>query len=190
MSFVLEAADLSVCQPASRHTWPNADLLPFFLPLAIQFSQAWRDFLNKQSETPILPGSTTSATPGSSGSAHPYHTPTLLDALKSRPLRAVAAICGALVALSLLSAAAGGPGNAHLRSAIGGYGATPYWEDKSLSGLQQGSGGTQPYYVKDPSNGFLYPPDIQPAHLNPYQRANATFVSLVRNNERAPNHPK
>ena len=32
-------------------------------------------------------------------------------------------------------------------------------------------------------DGLLYPPDLQPAKLNKYKRASATFVSLVRNSE-------
>lgn len=37
-------------------------------------------------------------------------------------------------------------------------------------------------YEKRPG-GLYYPPEVYPAALNPYVRANAAFVSLVRNNE-------
>ncbi|KAH8921868.1 glycosyltransferase family 15 protein [Atractiella rhizophila] len=40
-----------------------------------------------------------------------------------------------------------------------------------------------PEYMRDSSTGLLLPPDINPARLNSYARANATIVSLVRNRE-------
>lgn len=148
---------------------------------AVSYVQAWRDFVDRQSEAPMLPGSSTSA-------ASPSTTkPSLVDALKSRPLRALAAAFGALLLLSLLSAAAGGPGQSHLQSAMK---LGTYWDAKAesyndaLDNAPAGKFGIEPQWTKDASNGFLYPPDIQPAHLNRYRRANATFVSLVRNNER------
>lgn len=40
-----------------------------------------------------------------------------------------------------------------------------------------------PEYTVDESTGLSYPPDIYPAALNIYQRANAAMVALVRNSE-------
>ncbi|GAA5882615.1 hypothetical protein JCM16303_002073 [Sporobolomyces ruberrimus] len=42
----------------------------------------------------------------------------------------------------------------------------------------------EPTFVKDEHTGYLMPPDVYPAALNPFKRANAAFVALVRNNER------
>ncbi|GAA5900211.1 glycosyltransferase family 15 protein [Sporobolomyces salmoneus] len=42
----------------------------------------------------------------------------------------------------------------------------------------------EPEFVKDEKTGYLMPPDVYPAALNPYKRGNAAFVALVRNNER------
>ncbi|CAH7689480.1 putative KRE2-alpha-1,2-mannosyltransferase [Phakopsora pachyrhizi] len=45
------------------------------------------------------------------------------------------------------------------------------------------SRGLEPNYTFDKSSNLYYPPDINPMSLNGYRRANATFVSLVRNEE-------
>lgn len=141
--------------------------------------KAWRDFINKQQEAPILPRASASA---------PTSLPSFTDALKSRPLRVLASIAGLLLALSIVSAAAGGPGQDHFKSAIRYSG----WDRSSSTSLSYGALDPdpvhagfqkQPKFTKDPTNGYLYPPDLQPAHLNPYRRASATFVSLVRNSE-------
>lgn len=42
----------------------------------------------------------------------------------------------------------------------------------------------EPDWVLDPKTGLKYPPDVNPLKMNAYRRANATFVSLVRNSEK------
>lgn len=49
--------------------------------------------------------------------------------------------------------------------------------------LPQNEGLVDPTYVVG-KDGELYPPDVYPSALNPYKRANAALVSLVRNNEK------
>ena len=41
----------------------------------------------------------------------------------------------------------------------------------------------QPVVYEQARNGLYYPPEVYPAAMNPYVRANAAFVSLVRNSE-------
>lgn len=41
----------------------------------------------------------------------------------------------------------------------------------------------EPTFVLDETTGLSYPPDVYPAALNIYKRANAVIVSLVRNSE-------
>lgn len=145
---------------------------------------AWQDFLASQQN----------ATTGSSASY--TRIPSPLQALKARPLRALLLAAGSIFTVSFVLAAFGGPGHETLTrtlaaskgytSAAGdwiptwGHGTT-YARDSTIPG----SNGQllEPVYTKDPSSGLEYPPDIQPAKLNKYKRAKATFVSLVRNNE-------
>ncbi|KAH9444791.1 hypothetical protein MJO29_012919 [Puccinia striiformis f. sp. tritici] len=42
--------------------------------------------------------------------------------------------------------------------------------------------GLEPSFTTDP-NGLRFPPEVYPALMNPYQRANATFVSFVREHD-------
>lgn len=43
-----------------------------------------------------------------------------------------------------------------------------------------------PQFVLDERTGLKYPPEVYPAALNIYKRANAGIVSLVRNGELQP----
>jgi alpha 1,2-mannosyltransferase len=117
--------------------------------------------------------------------------------LKSRPLRALTVVGASLVALFFFFAAIGGPGHVSLKNAIGYTGVDkgnaadwlPTWSQSSRSGGSRDAadeldmGLREPHFTKDAETGLEYPPDIRPANLNPYKRAKATFVSLVRNNE-------
>ncbi|GAA5869008.1 hypothetical protein JCM8547_003249 [Rhodosporidiobolus lusitaniae] len=50
--------------------------------------------------------------------------------------------------------------------------------------LPENEGLLDPPLVKDPKTGYLMPPDVYPAALNPFKRQNAALVALVRNGER------
>ncbi|GAA5999320.1 hypothetical protein JCM5350_007446 [Sporobolomyces pararoseus] len=75
---------------------------------------------------------------------------------------------------------------------LGEYNWLKGWGSSNIDGKARiGSNGKnwnegllEPEFVKDPHSGYLMPPDVYPAALNPYKRANAAFVALVRNNER------
>ncbi|GAA6026792.1 hypothetical protein JCM8097_005864 [Rhodosporidiobolus ruineniae] len=61
--------------------------------------------------------------------------------------------------------------------AVGGSGGD--WRD-----LPENEGLLDPPFKVDPRTGYKMPPDVYPAALNPFKRANAALVALVRNSER------
>ncbi|GAA5835185.1 hypothetical protein JCM3766R1_006895 [Sporobolomyces carnicolor] len=76
-------------------------------------------------------------------------------------------------------------------SRLGEYAWLKGWKSKGNfgGGSRIGSGTwneglIEPEYVRDDKTGYLMPPDVYPAALNPYKRASAAFVALVRNTER------
>ncbi|GAA5969993.1 hypothetical protein JCM11641_000222 [Rhodosporidiobolus odoratus] len=131
--------------------------------------------------------------------------PNTVDALSSpRVLRALAYSAAALVVLALLSLSSSAFSSSLPSSAAdtrGKWGAYASWvSDWRTSKGETAGGGTgergdwrdlpenegllDPPLVKDPRSGLLMPPDVYPAALNPFKRANAALVALVRNNER------
>ncbi|GAA5929575.1 hypothetical protein JCM3775_002380 [Rhodotorula graminis] len=134
-----------------------------------------------------------------------------LDSLKPRTVRLGAYALAALVLVSLAglslrsgtSGAAGG--GLRLESPLAGesarsqWGSYSSWADGWLGGSRAGTGGgggaggrsraqnerlLDPPLELDAKSGLLMPPEVYPAALNPFKRANAAFVALVRNNER------
>lgn len=180
----------------------------------------WKDFLASQNLSGGGASSSSPAIPYSAvGQSDFTSTPSPLAALKARPIRTLLAGVGVLAVLTLLLAAAGGPGSKTIRKA---------WPDKSgqgkgwstdtsqapwrapgwRSGEGAGAGGgsvnsalgrwdthgvdrgvfggspAEPDWETDPRTGLVHPPDVNPLKMNGYRRANATFVSLVRNSEK------
>ncbi|GAA6048946.1 hypothetical protein JCM3770_007132 [Rhodotorula araucariae] len=134
---------------------------------------------------------------------------TALDALKPRTLRLAAYSLAALVVVALLGLSLGAAPAVGSRtaSALVGAGARGRWGDYASwvgtwplptgsrvvdapSGagawraLPENEGLLDPPLVRDDKSGLLMPPEVYPAALNPFKRANAAFVALVRNNER------
>ncbi|GAA5951664.1 hypothetical protein JCM8115_005212 [Rhodotorula mucilaginosa] len=118
-----------------------------------------------------------------------------LERLLSRPriARFVAFGAGALVLLALLGLAgvhfpslagysggwASGSAGDRARGKWGSSGGLHSWEDvKGNAGL------AEPVLEVDTRTGYTMPPEVYPAALNPFKRANAAFVALVRNSER------
>lgn len=119
----------------------------------------------------------------------------LFNILKSKAVRSVFALIFTVGALTVLSASLGGPGHDQLRSSSTQLRASlvPIWSwgtgtlshapgDRWDIGVRDHLG-AEPEFTLDPQTGVKYPPDINPLRLNGYRRANATFVSLVRNEE-------
>ncbi|BGP38146.1 hypothetical protein JCM10449v2_002073 [Rhodotorula kratochvilovae] len=128
-----------------------------------------------------------------------------LDALKPRTLRLAAYALAAVVVVGILGLSLGG-GTARSASPLAGANARGRWGSYaswvgewpfagSSGGGEGGSGAgwralpeneglLDPPLVKDEKSGLLMPPEVYPAALNPFKRANAAFVALVRNNER------
>ncbi|KAJ8295603.1 Glycolipid 2-alpha-mannosyltransferase [Rhodotorula toruloides] len=134
--------------------------------------------------------------------------------LKTRPVRLGVAVLAGFLVLSLLGTAlhsrsSGGsvrgyplagtegrgkwgtyaswlPGFGGSSSTADGGGS---WEGYTGSGagwreLPENEGLREPMLVKDEKTGKMMPPEVYPAALNPFKRANAAFVALVRNGER------
>ncbi|GAA5926499.1 hypothetical protein JCM10213_002369 [Rhodosporidiobolus nylandii] len=127
--------------------------------------------------------------------------PNTLEALSSpRVIRLVAYSGAALVLVTLLGAAVnfGAYPAALSGEGRGKWGAYSSWVSdwrKNKDGqasepsrdwrdLPENEGLLDPPLVKDQKTGLLMPPDVYPAALNPFKRANAALVALVRNNER------
>ncbi|GAA5999332.1 glycosyltransferase family 15 protein [Rhodotorula paludigena] len=62
---------------------------------------------------------------------------------------------------------------------LGEAGSGAGWRD-----LPENEGLLDPPLELEPKSGLLMPPEVYPAALNPFKRANAAIVALVRNNER------
>lgn len=130
-----------------------------------------------------------------------------LDSLKPRTVRLGAYALATLVLLSLAGLALrsssgdtslGSIGLSPLvgESARGKWGSYRSWVGEWTGGPRAGGGGAggrtlphneglvDPPLVMDEKSGLLMPPEVYPAALNPFKRANAAFVALVRNNER------
>ncbi|GAA6060541.1 hypothetical protein JCM10212_006905 [Sporobolomyces blumeae] len=115
----------------------------------------------------------------------------LWDQITPRTLRYLAWIgAGGVTLLVLLSfnSRAGfdsSPLSSPRASRLGEYKWMKGWSSaKNPTGRNPNDGLLDPEYVRDDRTGYLMPPDVYPAALNPYKRANAAFVALVRNNER------
>lgn len=112
--------------------------------------------------------------PPSSGNttASNYEQPGLWAAVTARPLRLAAWLAALVLALLVVSGSFGqGPASPHI-ARIGNYAADQYgnWAGRkgpSWRGLPQNEGLLDPELVKDSKTGFLMPPDVYPAALNP-----------------------
>ncbi|KAK4704882.1 hypothetical protein P7C70_g1327, partial [Phenoliferia sp. Uapishka_3] len=129
--------------------------------------------------------------------SHPAR-PSLLQAATARPLRLALYGAGLIVTLLLIAGSTGrGPVPVRKFSgyATGRQGSLlDFNRDKTSStpstttpqlipDLPQNVGLMDPVFTKG-KDGFNYPPDVFPSALNPYKRANAALVALVRNDEK------
>jgi alpha 1,2-mannosyltransferase len=156
---------------------------------------AWRDLINSTSTLP------TTSSPSNTSHLN------FLQTLKSRPVRTIFLSLSVIFFLSFFSLG----GHQTVRSSYNSI--TSSWSSPStthkinwssyfpsfLSGnpysslarydpihldSPDGQGDfIEPEFEKDPATGLYYPPNINPYRLNRYKRANAAFVSLVRNLE-------
>ncbi|GAA6013238.1 hypothetical protein JCM8202_003078 [Rhodotorula sphaerocarpa] len=116
-----------------------------------------------------------------------------LERLLARPKTARWVALGALAFLAVVLLGLTGVGLPHrstvgwgsgmagdrARGRWGSTGGLHSWDDvKGNDGL------AEPILEKDPRTGYTMPPEVYPAALNPFKRANAAFVALVRNGER------
>ncbi|GAA5888928.1 hypothetical protein JCM5296_002741 [Sporobolomyces johnsonii] len=124
-------------------------------------------------------------------------SPSFFDNLKPRTLRLIA-WTGAASVILLLVVSLNSSSRAESLTAsprggrLGQYTWLAGWskgkgekaEGASWRELPENEGLIEPEFTRDERTGYLMPPDVYPAALNPYKRANAAFVALVRNNER------
>ncbi|KAM0754115.1 glycosyl transferase [Meredithblackwellia eburnea MCA 4105] len=122
-----------------------------------------------------------------SANAHPGR-PSFLQAATARPLRLGLYCLGAFVTLLVIAGSTGrGPATGPVRK-IGSYASESlegwtFTSGGSWRELPQNEGLLDPTFVKG-KDGNRYPPDVYPSALNPFKRANAALVSLVRNGEK------
>lgn len=127
------------------------------------------------------------ASPNSEASVHQAR-PSFLQAATARPLRLALYGVGALATLLVIAGSTGhGPAVRPVRK-LGSYASESLegWSNSGGAGwreLPQNEGLLEPTYVVG-SDGNKYPPDVYPAYRNPYKRASAALVSLVRNGEK------
>ncbi|GAA6001185.1 hypothetical protein JCM10207_007449 [Rhodosporidiobolus poonsookiae] len=128
-------------------------------------------------------------------------TASLLADFKPRTLRLLAWAGASIVLLALLGLSLNtAGGSSHVTGGgRGSWGAYSSWIGEWRAGkenaaqdanegdwrdLPENEGLLDPVMVKDEKSGLLMPPDVYPSALNPFKRANAALVALVRNNER------
>ncbi|GAA5931713.1 glycosyltransferase family 15 protein [Sporobolomyces koalae] len=126
-------------------------------------------------------------------------TKSFLDQLPPRTVRLFAWVGGVVVILIVMvsfnhakrTSFTGSPLDSPRSSRLGEYSWLAKWKGSSYGVARAGADGQHwnqglidPVYTEDEHTGYLMPPDVYPAALNPYKRANAAFVALVRNNER------
>lgn len=110
--------------------------------------------------------------PPSSSTTNPgFDQPTLFQAITARPLRLLAWAAALILALLVVSGSFGrGPAQSHVAK-IGSYASENFWASKKGSSewreLPQNQDLLDPVMEKDPRTGFLMPPDVYPAAMNP-----------------------
>ena len=109
--------------------------------------------------------------PSPSGSPQAtYEQPSLTQTLLSRPLRLVSLAGALIVALVILGGSLGhGPATKSVQQ-IGSYAQGGYWASRMHTGgreLPHNDALLEPELVRDPHTGFLMPPDVYPASMNP-----------------------
>lgn len=109
--------------------------------------------------------------PGSSNSNTNFEQPTFIQAITARPLRLLAWGAALILALLVVSGSFGrGPAQSHVAK-IGSYASENFWATKKGSSewreLPQNEDLLDPVMEKDPRTGFLMPPDVYPAAMNP-----------------------
>lgn len=108
--------------------------------------------------------------PSSTAGQTEYEKPSLLQAITARPLRLLLWSCALVVALFLLSGSLGkGPAAEHVGK-IGSYAQGSYWKARKHTGgreLPHNEALLDPELTRDPKTGFLLPPDVYPAAMNP-----------------------
>lgn len=127
-----------------------------------------------------------SVSSASSSTAHPGGRPSFVQAATARPLRLALYSAGVVVTLLVIAGSAGRGPVPVRQLASGTTSILDSWRPRPGNAwreLPQNDGLVDPTYVVG-KDGYLYPPDVYPAALNPYKRANAALVSLVRNNEK------
>ncbi|KAM0792249.1 hypothetical protein ACM66B_004943 [Microbotryomycetes sp. NB124-2] len=118
-----------------------------------------------------------------------FDTPSWHSVVTARPLRMFVGLSLSILVIILLAGTTG-HGPAHeVTTKIGSYASETWWRDRPNLGqgwrnLPQNEDLLDPPMTKDPQSGLLVPPDVYPAALNPYKRANAALVALVRNGEK------
>ncbi|KAK4058920.1 hypothetical protein OIO90_000366 [Microbotryomycetes sp. JL221] len=141
-----------------------------------------------------LPWSTSSSSGHNSGSAststpNGFDKPSWHSVITARPLRVALWLALSIFVIILVAGSTGhGPGST-LPAKIGSYASESWWRERPSLGqgwrnLPQNEDLLDPPMTKDPQSGMLMPPDVYPAALNPYKRANAALVALVRNGEK------
>ncbi|KAI5476235.1 alpha 1,2-mannosyltransferase, glycosyltransferase family 15 protein [Pseudohyphozyma bogoriensis] len=119
------------------------------------------------------------------GAGSPPPHLSVLHALTSRPLRISA---WGLAIVSLLVVAAHFPSSStsgSRRLGLGSYASLGAWKSSTAGSrkLESNEALMDPTFTVDEKTGLRMPPDVYAAALNPYKRANAAMVSLVRNSE-------
>ncbi|KAL8293174.1 hypothetical protein RQP46_000868 [Phenoliferia psychrophenolica] len=133
------------------------------------------------------PNNSEGGTDARTGLANPDAFSYRNDAATARPLRLALYSVGVVVTLLVIAGSAGrGPVPVRRlasskilegwRAKAGGAGGA--WRE-----LPQNEGLIDPTYVVG-ADGNMYPPDVYPSAMNPFKRANAALVSLVRNGEK------
>ncbi|KAK4053756.1 hypothetical protein OIV83_001412 [Microbotryomycetes sp. JL201] len=144
-----------------------------------------------QHALPWSSGPTTSAASSNGGAtgSTSFDKPSWHSVVTARPLRVVVGLTLSTFVIILLAGTTGhGPAEA-VTTRIGSYASETWWRDRPNLGkgwrnLPQNEDLLDPPMTKDPQTGMLVPPDVYPAALNPYKRANAALVALVRNGEK------
>ncbi|KAG0144935.1 hypothetical protein CROQUDRAFT_659377 [Cronartium quercuum f. sp. fusiforme G11] len=165
--------------------------------------RAWREFIEKNSSINTTATTATTNLNSSNGNLiigndrrnHNRLDFRGLEALKSKPIRSLIFLLISILIITLISASIGGPimiknqfllNHSLIKPAIWSWNQQNIntikdrWEIKSKD---QELMGLEPHYELDSKTGLAYPPDINPLKLNVFKRVNATFISLVRNEE-------
>lgn len=109
---------------------------------------------------------------GGASSTQPttFDKPSLTQTLLSRPLRLVSLAAALVFALVVLGGGLGHGPAAEPVAKIGSYAQGSYWKSRRPTGgreLPVNDQLLEPELTRDPKTGFLMPPDVYPAAMNP-----------------------